>query len=120
MRDGVRRLLALLDTEPFHAIVDQAHCSFFADGLDRLATDDGIDAWMLETANDVQHISCTCPMGPASDPQAVVAPDGCVHGLDGIRVADAAIMPSVVRTNTNVTSILVGERIAGFINEQEA
>ena len=49
------------------------------------------------------HISGTCKMGPASDPMAVVDQYGRLHGLDGLRVADAAIMLGCIRANTNVT-----------------
>ncbi|MCB0105112.1 MAG: hypothetical protein KDE53_04375, partial [Caldilineaceae bacterium] len=38
-----------------------------------------------------------------------------VHGLEGIRVADASIMPNCIRANTNVTTMVIGERIADFI-----
>ena len=40
-----------------------------------------------------------------------------IHGLDGIRVADASIMPDTVRANTNVTTMMIGERVASFVNE---
>ena len=46
---------------------------------------------------------------------AVVDQYGWVHGLQGLRVADASIMPDCVRANTNVTTMMIGERIADFI-----
>lgn len=58
------------------------------------------------------HPSSSCRMGPASDPMAVVAADGRVHGLEGIIVADASIMPFVPRANTNLPALVVGWRIA--------
>ena len=48
---------------------------------------------------------------------AVVDQYGKVHGLEGLRVADASIMPDCVRANTNVTTMMIGERIAGFIKQ---
>jgi 5-(hydroxymethyl)furfural/furfural oxidase len=51
-------------------------------------------------------------MGPASDPTAVVDHRGKVHGLDGLYVADAAIMPFVTRANTNIPTVVVAEKIA--------
>ena len=57
----------------------------------------------------------TCKMGPASDPMAVVDQYGKIHGIQGLRVADASIMPDCVRANTNVTTMMIGERIADFI-----
>ena len=61
------------------------------------------------------HVSCTCKMGPASDPMAVVDQHGRVYGLEGLRIADASIMPDCIRANTNATTIMIGERIADFI-----
>jgi choline dehydrogenase len=54
-------------------------------------------------------------MGPPSDPLAVVSQTGRVHGVAGLRVADASIMPDCVRANTNATSMLIGERIADLM-----
>ena len=51
----------------------------------------------------------TCRMGPAGDPGAVVGPDLRVHGIDGLWVADASVLPTVPHANTNLAAILVGE-----------
>ena len=56
-------------------------------------------------------------MGPKTDPMAVVDQNLKIHGLDGIRVADASIMPETVRANTNVTTMMIGERVASFVND---
>jgi choline dehydrogenase len=80
-----------------------------------LASDGALDEWMLREVSTTNHISGTCKMGPASDPTAVVDPCGRVHGLEGIRVADASIMPDCVRANTNATTMMIGERMADLI-----
>jgi len=54
-------------------------------------------------------------MGPADDPMAVVDQYGKVHGIEGLRVVDASIMPDCVRANINVTTMMIGERIADFV-----
>jgi choline dehydrogenase-like flavoprotein len=54
-------------------------------------------------------------MGRADDPGAVVDPAGRVIGVDGLRVVDASIMPSIVRANTNLTVIMSAEKIADAI-----
>ena len=54
-------------------------------------------------------------MGPATDPLAVVNQYGQVHGIQGLRVADASIMPNVIRANTNATTIMIGERVAEWM-----
>ena len=51
-------------------------------------------------------------MGPAGDPDPVVGADGRVHGIDGLYVADASIMPAVTSGNTNMPTAVIGERIA--------
>ena len=82
-----------------------------------LESDDALDDWILRNVSTSHHISGTCKMGPSSDPMAVVDQRGRVYGLDGLRVADASIMPDCIRANTNATSIMIGERVAGFIKE---
>jgi choline dehydrogenase len=82
---------------------------------DVLASDGALDEWMMREVSTTNHISGTCKMGPASDPAAVVDQYGRVHGLDGIRVADASIMPDCVRANTNATTMMIGERMADLI-----
>jgi choline dehydrogenase len=82
---------------------------------DLLASDAALDAWMAREVTTTNHVSGTCKMGPATDPMAVVSQLGRVHGLDGLRVADASIMPDCVRANTNATSMMIGERLADLI-----
>ena len=57
-------------------------------------------------------------MGPAADSMSVVDQHGRVHGIENLRVADASIMPDVIRANTNLTTIMIGERIADWIRDQ--
>ena len=56
-------------------------------------------------------------MGPAGDSMAVVDQYGRLHGLEGLHVADASIMPDCIRANTDVTAMMIGERVADFIVE---
>ena len=56
-------------------------------------------------------------MGPDSDPMAVVDQFGNVKGLENLKVADASIMPNCIRANTNCTTIMIGERVADWINQ---
>jgi choline dehydrogenase len=52
-----------------------------------------------------------------TDALSVVSPTLTVHGMRGLRVADASIMPDCIRANTNVTTMMIGERIADFIRQ---
>ncbi|MBG6218911.1 choline dehydrogenase [Arthrobacter sp. CAN_A6] len=58
------------------------------------------------------HPAGTCKMGPASDPTSVVDSTGAVHGVSGLYVADASIMPSISRGNINIPTAMIGARIA--------
>jgi choline dehydrogenase len=75
------------------------------------------DAELLEysMANLItyHHQVGTCKMG--IDRMAVTAPDLRVHGVDGLRVADASVMPAVTSGNTNAPTIMIGERCADFV-----
>ena len=111
MREGVHLALELAEREDFREIIEERVEPLESD----LASDDALDDWLMREATTGQHISCTCKMGPASDPMAVVDQYGNVHGLEGLRVVDASIMPDCIRANTNVTAIMIGERVADFM-----
>ena len=82
---------------------------------DELHTDSTLNEWIKLNVGTGHHVSCTAKMGPDSDTMAVVNQFGKTYGIDGLRVADASIMPECVRANINVTVIAIGERIADFI-----
>jgi choline dehydrogenase len=71
-----------------------------------------VQDWILSHASHDYHPAGTCRMGPASDPTAVVDSSGRVHGLEGLFVADAAIMPFVTLANTNLPTFVGAEKIA--------
>ena len=71
-----------------------------------------IRAWICANACHDYHPAGTCRMGPASDPEAVVDSSGRAHGLDGLLVVDAAIMPHVTLANTNLPTFVGAEKIA--------
>ena len=64
----------------------------------------------------VYHPTSTCKMG--SDPMAVVDAELRVHGIEGLRVADASIMPTVVSGNTNAATIMIGEKLADMVRQR--
>ena len=77
------------------------------------ATDDAILQWVKQAAETTYHPVGTCKMGV--DPLAVVDPQLRVHGIEGLRVADASIMPALTSGNTNAPSIMIGEKAADLV-----
>lgn len=72
-----------------------------------------IEAWIRATCEHTYHPSCTARMG--DEGEGVVDSELKVHGVEGLRVADASVLPKITRANTNAPAIMVGERCAGFI-----
>ena len=113
LRDAVRMCVRLAEHQGFREIIEER-----TEPTDsELASDDALDQFLYREVSTGQHISCTCKMGPESDPMAVVSQYGKVHGLEGIRVVDASIMPDCVRANTNVTTMMIGEHVSDFIRQ---
>ncbi len=78
-------------------------------------SDAEIDAFVRAHTESAYHPACTCKMGPEGDPLAVVDGGGCVHGVEGLRVVDASIMPDIVSGNLNAPTIMLAEKIADTI-----
>ena len=111
LREAVRISMQLLEHDAFGPIVDKV----LQPSEEDLASDEALDAWMMRTVFNTTHASGTCKMGPASDPMAVVDQQLNIHGLENIKVADASVMPNVIRANTNCTTIMIGERCAEWL-----
>ncbi len=79
--------------------------------------DDELDARMLEEAGDIQHAAGTCRMTAHEDPRGVVDPELCVRGVEGLRVADASIMPLITSGNTNSPTMMIAEKAARMLLE---
>ena len=111
MRQAVRRAMEIAEQSPFKEFIVERLNPVDAD----LVSEDALDNWILRNAYTQHHIAGTCKMGPASDSMAVVSQHGQVHGIDGLPVADASVMPDVIRANTNATTIMISERVSEFI-----
>jgi 5-(hydroxymethyl)furfural/furfural oxidase len=73
------------------------------------------DDEILDACGAMFHPSSTCAIGAADNPMAVVDPKCRVYGIEGLRVADASVMPSIVSANTNIPTVMIAERVADFI-----
>ena len=113
IRDGIRitrHLVAQKAFDPFRGaeIAPGAH----------VQSDAEIDAFARAKAETSHHPSCTCRMG--LDEMAVVDGDGRVHGVEGLRVVDASIMPDVVTANLNATVLMLAEKMSDRIRGRAA
>ena len=77
--------------------------------------DDAIDAWIRQNAESAYHPSCTCKIGADDDPMAVLDSDCRVRGIDGLRVVDSSVFPTVTNGNLNAPTIMVAEKAADHI-----
>jgi choline oxidase len=84
-------------------------------------TDDaGLWQVALRTTNTTYHPAGTCRMGRADDPEAVVDPDLRVRGIEGLRVADGAVFPSMIGVNLCIPTMMIGEKAADLISGEIA
>ena len=113
LRAAVRQCAEIFVHPAFEGLLGER----IAPSDDVLTDDDALDAWMQQNSGIAGHTTVTCRMGPASDPLAVVDQYCRVHGLEGLRVVDASVMPEITRANTNATTIMIAERAADLIKE---
>ena len=111
LRESVRLCVSLLQHSAYDGIINEILAPTPAD----LESNEALDAWLRRNISTSYHISGTCKMGPDTDPMAVVDQRLRVKGVTNLRVADASIMPDVVRANTNVTTMMIAERLSDFI-----
>ena len=121
--DGVRLLCALANSEVLAAqhtdVVRLGGRSLpAAEAFAALQVKEVAVEYINQTVRHYVHPVGTAHMGPASDADAVVDQYGRVRGIDGLRVVDASMMPNIPRANTNLTCIMIGERIAEWMRSE--
>jgi len=105
----VRMQQTILESRPF-----DAYRGRMLYPVDR-NSDASLEADIRRRADTQYHPVGTCKMGPANDPMAVVDDQLRVRGVQGLRVADASIMPTLIGGNTNAPSIMIGEKVADMM-----
>jgi len=78
-------------------------------------SDEDIDSFIRQHVESAYHPCSTCRMGALDDPEAVVGPDTRVIGVEGLRVADSSIMPTITTGNLNAPTIMLAEKAADHI-----
>lgn len=107
---GLRIARAIAATDPLRREIEREE----RPGID-ISSDDELLSYIRSSASSVYHACGTCKMGSGLD--AVVDSRLRLRGLEGLVVADASIMPSIVSGPTNATAIMIGERAASFLLE---
>lgn len=110
MRKGIRLVRDLVDQPAFF---DLKGDEIFP-GCD-VQSDEDLDQVLKSHTTTQWHLSCTARMGAATDKGAVVDAGGRVHGLSGLRIVDASIMPIVTNGNTNAPTIMIAEKLSDEI-----
>ena len=108
--NGIKLARRLMHTEPLSPYFGHEALP----GSD-VRTDDEILGFVRGIGTTAFHLVGTCRMGPAADPGAVVDDQLRVHGIEGLRVADASIMPLMTSANTNAAALMIGEKAADTI-----
>ncbi|MDB5533912.1 MAG: Choline dehydrogenase [Hyphomicrobiales bacterium] len=104
---------AVMETAPFARKAIIKYMIADAPKMSDLVNDDSICAeWISNSVLGHWHVSCTNRMGRRDDPRAVTDSHGRVIGVGGLRVCDASVFPNVPCANTNVPTMMVGERMA--------
>jgi choline dehydrogenase len=113
LRRGARILREIFAQPAF----DSVRGAELSPGAD-VQSDAALDAWIRRTADTMYHPVGTCRMGGADDRLAVVDAALRVRGVNGLRVADASVMPRITSGNTAAPSLLIGHRCADFMKEE--
>lgn len=118
LREGVKAAIAVGQTQAMKRFGARFHdkplpnCKHLP-----LYTDEYWDCLIRQYTMTIYHLSCTAKMGPSTDPMAVVDPQLRVYGVEGLRVIDASIMPTITNGNINAPVIMIAEKGADMIKE---
>ncbi|MYD74610.1 MAG: hypothetical protein F4Y11_10505 [Chloroflexi bacterium] len=108
LMDGARLCWEIMHSDAITPFVERV----IAPRASVMESDNALADYIRRTTSTTWHICGTAKMGPSTDPLAVTDQRGRVYQVENLRVADASIMPDIVSCNTNLTSIMIGERVA--------
>ncbi|MET7638054.1 GMC oxidoreductase [Streptomyces sp. NPDC005438] len=108
--DGIRAARQVAATEPFASWLRREVCPG-----PEIRSDEEISAYARRVAHTVYHPAGTCRMGATDDPLAVVDPELRVRGLDGLRIADASVFPTMTTVNPMIGVLMLGEKAADLV-----
>jgi choline dehydrogenase len=115
MADGVRIAWRLMHDAHFGPMIKE----FVSLTADVVNSDSALEAFVRDNCTTIFHPVGTAKMGPENDSMAVVDQYCRVRGVEGLRVVDASVMPNIVRANTNLTCIMIGERVADWMRAED-
>ncbi len=115
MVDGVRIAWRLMNSKRFAPFVKD----FVGITPAVIESDAATADFVRNNCGTIYHPTSTAKMGPDSDSEAVVDQYCRVRGIEGLRVVDASVMPNIVRANTNLTCIMIGERAAEWMRAED-
>jgi choline dehydrogenase len=110
LRVGVRAMHDMLAAAPLASLVASGPAD-----PPPVRDDAGLSAWIVRNVGTYHHPTSTCRMGPDPSAGAVVDARTAVHGVSGLHVVDASIMPDVPSANTNLPTMMVAERAVGWL-----
>ncbi|WP_406731173.1 GMC family oxidoreductase [Streptomyces sp. NBC_01794] len=109
--DGIKIARRIAETEPLAGWLKREVCPG-----PEITSDEAIGQYARKVAHTVYHPAGTCRMGATADELAVVSPDLKVRGLDGIRIADASVFPTMPAVNPMIGVLMVGEKCAELLS----
>ena len=114
MLEGVKIARRICETSPLSEEILESFRP-----LASVQGDDELLSWLRDNTTTIYHPTSTCKMGLESDSLSVVDDRLKVHGMEGLRVVDCSIMPTITSGNTNAPAIMIGERASDFILKGE-
>ena len=113
MSHGVRLAHSIMKSEALSGIVKDV----LTPSEDLLHDDALLMPWLRQNTTTGNHLTSSCSMGSQNNPMAVVDENCKTHGIDNLFIADASVMPNTVRANTNVTTMMIGEKLSSFLTQ---